>query len=165
MCFTTLIRVNHPAQANMSPSAAAALWEAEIRPWGLKGYTLISPSVCFGRNGLDWFAEFFAICKKKVDGQANCGVDYLNLHMYTNDAQAFIAYIKQAHDKFKMNIWVTEFACVKSGVPCNAAQVKSFLQTTTTWMKAQSWIGAFFYYGSSSSSASFIYFTLRPLFG
>lgn len=49
-----------------------------------------------------------------IDPSNNFQVDFVALHWYGTDAQAFIAYVQDFHTTFGKPIWVTEFACMVS---------------------------------------------------
>lgn len=137
--------VNEPSQSYMSYQQGASLWNAEIRPYGAKGYKLISPAVTSAPSGETWFKGFFSSC----GGNDKCGVDALAIHYYGTKADAFIAYVTKFHTDFGLPIWVTEFACQDfvGGPQASQSQVNAFMGTVTGWMNGQSWIEAYFAFG------------------
>jgi len=140
--------VNEPSQANMDVSSGIALWNAEIRPLGLKGHTLVSPSVTSSDTGVKWLQAFFAQCGD-YDGQSKCGVDYLAVHYYGNTAKGFISYVEKFWKLFNIKIWVTEFACEDFYMnnQCDVGQVWSFMETVTGWMDSTDYVEAYFAFG------------------
>ncbi|KAF9521200.1 glycoside hydrolase family 128 protein [Hydnum rufescens UP504] len=141
--------VNEPSQANMSPAAGVKLWNEDIRPFGLKGYRLVSPAVTSAPSGLQWFQDFFAKCGD-YDGQKHCGVDIMAIHYYGTQVSAFQGYVTKFHDVFGIPIWVTEFACENfsgQGGQCSKDDVWTFMTGVTSWMNATPWIEAYFAFG------------------
>ena len=65
--------MNEPSQANLDVATGIKLWNAEIRPYGLKGFTLVSAAVTSAPSGVKWLQGFFDGCGN-YDGQAKCGV-------------------------------------------------------------------------------------------
>jgi len=88
---------NFKDQANMTPSAAAALWpklEAIAKTYSLK---IVAPAVnycgnCVQENGVTYtdpvkyLDDFFAACP-------NCKVDYIAVHCYMNNVSALQWYV------------------------------------------------------------------------
>jgi hypothetical protein len=58
----------------MTAAQGAKVWNEQIRPYGLKGHTLISPAVTSAPSGITWMDDFFHGCGGAYDGQNNCGV-------------------------------------------------------------------------------------------
>lgn len=111
-----LLAFNEPnfiAQANMTPSAAAAQWprlEAIADQYNLK---IVSPAVnycgqCVTENGITYtdpfkyLDDFFTACP-------DCRVDYIAAHCYMNTVSALQWYIGQ-YKKYHKPLWLTEFA-------------------------------------------------------
>jgi len=132
----------------MDVPSGIALWNKEIRPFGLQGYTLISPAVTSSDTGTTWLQGFFKNCGN-YDGQSNCGVDFLSVHYYGNTAKGMISYIEKFWQLFGIKIWVTEFACEDfvGNNQCSASEVWSFMQTVTSWMDSTSYVDAYFAFG------------------
>jgi len=137
--------VNEPSQANMNVGAGVALWNAEIRPWGNKGYTLVSPSVTNSPSGIAWLNGFFAQC----GGNDNCGVAILAVHFYGTSINNFKAWVTKCYQTFGLPIWVTEFACqsFSGGPQCSRSQVWYFMAEVTAWMDEQPYVYAYFAFG------------------
>ena len=111
-----LLAFNEPnfiAQANMTPSQAAAIWpilEDIADDFDLE---LVGPAVnfcgsCVSENGttynspFDYLDDFFEAC----DG---CRVDHIAIHSYMNNVGALDWYINE-FKRYGKPIWVTEFA-------------------------------------------------------
>jgi hypothetical protein len=105
---------NFTAQANLTPSAAAALWPSIQSIAQQKGLKIVSPAVnycggCVSEGGVTfsdpvaWLDAFFADCK-------NCQVDYIAVHWYACDVLALQNYIYR-FKKYGKPIWLTEFSC------------------------------------------------------
>jgi hypothetical protein len=104
---------NFLAQANMTPSEAAAQWpiiEAIADEYDLK---IVGPAVnycgsCVEENGViyndpfQYLDDFFAACP-------DCRVDYIAVHCYMNTVGALSWYIGE-FKKYGKPIWLTEFA-------------------------------------------------------
>jgi hypothetical protein len=126
---------NFKAQANMTPTQAAAAWpqlQAIADQYDLK---LVSPAVnycgdCVSENGkvyyspFDWLDDFFASC-------AGCRVDFIALHWY-GGGNSMTGYIDDAR-KYGKPIWITEFANWEAGV--TPAGQKSYLAGTTNFLE------------------------------
>ena len=96
-------------QANMTVERAIKLWSS-LETTGLR---LGSPAT--GRRVLSddsWFARFMAEAKAK-----DLRVDFIALHPYTTnpDVDALEDYIISVYEKYKLPIWITEFALVDFG--------------------------------------------------
>jgi hypothetical protein len=143
--------VNEPDQAhqaNLSPSAAAALWKEAIEPLVAKGYTTISPAVSNAQQGIPWLRDF-------VDNAcSDCTIHRIALHFYGTKAQDFISYIEAAHAIFSnMMIWVTEVGCENfvGGSQCSPAQIHDFLTEIVAFMDNTDYIEKYFYFLPSST--------------
>jgi len=126
---------NFKAQANMTPSQAAASWpqlQAIADQYNLK---LVSPAVnycgdCVSENGtvynnpFKWLDDFFTAC-------VGCRVDYIALHWY-GGGNSMSSYINDAR-KYGKPIWITEYANWESGV--TAQGQKSYLAGTTNFLE------------------------------
>ena len=126
---------NFKAQANMTPTQAAAAWPALQAIADQYGLKLVSPAVnycgsCVTENGttynnpFDWLDDFFAACP-------DCRVDYIALHWY-GGGNSMTSYIDDAR-KYGKPIWVTEFANWESGV--TASSQRNYLAGTTNFLE------------------------------
>jgi hypothetical protein len=126
---------NFKAQANMTPSQAAAAWpqlEAIADQYNLK---LVSPAVnycgdCVSENGtvytnpFKWLDDFFTAC-------VGCRVDYIALHWY-GGGNSMTGYVNDAR-KYGKPIWITEYANWEAGV--TAQGQKNYLAGTTNFLE------------------------------
>jgi len=151
-CVIGFNEVNLASQANMSPGAAAGLWNTEVGWLSKQGIELIGPSVTTAPDGLQWMKDFFNACDKGYGPY--CGVSILNLHYYGTDVKDFIAYMTKFHNQFNLPIMVTEFACTDfSGkVQPNPGQVREWMAGVIQWMESTSWIVAYFAFGITDGS-------------
>ncbi|WP_329103599.1 glycosyl hydrolase [Micromonospora sp. NBC_01699] len=106
-----LLGFNEPdmaEQSNMSPEAALDLWPQLVAT----GATLGSPAVAWG--GADaggWLDRFMSGAKAR-----NLRVDFIALHWYggdfntTNAVNQLRQYIQAVYNRYKLPIWLTEFA-------------------------------------------------------
>ena len=126
---------NFKAQANMTPSQAAAAWPALQAIADQYNLKLVSPAVnycgaCVSENGtvytnpFKWLDDFFTAC-------VGCRVDYIALHWY-GGGNSMTGYINDAR-KYGKPIWVTEFANWDNGV--TAQSQKSYLAGTTNFLE------------------------------
>lgn len=104
----------------MSPAAAAQEWKLQMEPFYGKA-KLISPAITNGGTpmGVEWMHEFIGNC-------TSCHIDGIAMHWYDSATNLgyFENYFTDAHNTFKLPIWVTEFA----GYGTEADQ-ESFLKT------------------------------------
>ena len=146
---------NFKAQANMTPSQAAAAWpqlQAIADQYNLK---LVSPAVnycgdCVSENGtvytnpFKWLDDFFTAC-------VGCRVDYIALHWY-GGGNSMTGYIDNAR-KYGKPIWITEFANWDNGV--TAQNQKSYLAGTTNFLERDPDVFRYSWFiGRTSSGAS-----------
>jgi len=126
---------NFKAQANMTPSQAAAAWPRLQAIADLYNLKLVSPAVnycgdCVSENGtvytnpFKWLDDFFTAC-------VGCRVDYIALHWY-GGGNSMTGYIDDAR-KYGKPIWVTEFANWDNGVTVQSQ--KSYLAGTTNFLE------------------------------
>lgn len=108
---------NFGSQADISASAAAALWPEVERVADTLGLSIVSPAVnfcggdCQDTSPFDYLDDFFAAC----DG---CRVDAVAFHIYVgcnppgeNKAEWLINHIETYKARFSQPLWLTEFAC------------------------------------------------------
>ena len=108
---TTILGYNEPnrdKQSNLTPAEAVEGWKKMQAVFGDK--ILVSPSAspcgdkCVYGPPVQWFDEFFRLCN------GTCKVDYLATHCYDCNATSTMAYLETL-SKYKLKIWLTEFAC------------------------------------------------------
>ncbi|CAH1796932.1 unnamed protein product [Owenia fusiformis] len=100
---------NHIAEANILPKDAARMWRDYIQDAVPGDVKLVSPSAApCGKCNMSptkWFDEFFDECGR------DCRVEYLATHIYSCNADQTMAYLEGLWQRYKKEIWVTEFAC------------------------------------------------------
>jgi len=117
-----LLTFNEPnffAQSNMSPLQAAQAWPTITKVAEQRGMLIGSPAAaacgpdlkadCYAASWFPepWFDQFFSNC-------SNCKVDFLTSHIYTCNFTQFTDFLTRLK-KYKLPIWLTEFACPASG--------------------------------------------------
>ncbi|XP_046552120.1 alkali-sensitive linkage protein 1-like [Haliotis rubra] len=103
---------NERHQSHMTPQAAAIHWR-QLESVA-KGKSLISPAPArckvHGNNSnclmetFEWLDEFFKEC-------SGCKVDYVAVHSYTCGADNDLRFLETVHNRYKKQVWLTEFAC------------------------------------------------------
>ena len=105
---------NHKSQSNLSSQEAADAWY--IVEQAADGKAIVSPaaahcgSSCHSTNYTVWFDEFFFFLCGNSD-RPPCRVDYIATHMYYCKAGQTMRKIDELYKKYKLKIWLTEFAC------------------------------------------------------
>ena len=151
-----LLSYNEPdiaSGANLSPQSAASSYKTQLTPFSGRiklGAPTVTSSTASGA-GISWLKQFNAVCA----GQ--CKVDFVPLQWASSSStqsgatqgQAFISYMTSAISQVNgiypgLPIWVTELAAQ----PLTNQQVNAdFLNTVVPWVKGQSTIFRFSYYG------------------
>jgi len=97
---------DHAAQANLSPEQAAASHIELMNPF--QGKALIgAPSITnsgASNQGIAWLQRWWDACGGK------CAVDFVNIHIYGYDTNAFLQHLIKVHNQFQKPVWITEFA-------------------------------------------------------
>lgn len=145
---THILGFNEPdyaTQSNLTPSAAASLWETQIEPLKSQGILLGSPAPTSAPEGKQWLLQWLNAC------QGGCTIDFVALHWYDINSTAFIEYLEDFHDTFQKPIWVTEWACQNFNVAdeqCSLENIVDFMNATqgfmdnTEWVERYAWFGA-----------------------
>lgn len=139
---------NFTAQANMTPSVAAAKWPEVVALAKELGLKIVAPAMNYSPNApyqspTKWFDEFVALVGKDA-------FDYVAIHGYGG-----FGVIKQLatefHDRYGKDVWVTEF-CYWPGESQSTyvspeEQIMSMVQTvdwleTTPWIHRYAWFKA-----------------------
>jgi hypothetical protein len=124
---------NFTAQANMTPTQAAAAWpelEAIANEFNLK---IVGPAVNYApggsgsvtENGVNYtdpwkyYDAFFAAC-------TNCRVDYVAVHSYMNDPSAVVWYVNQFISKYNKPVWLTEFCAWEYKAPMTTSKTEGY---------------------------------------
>jgi len=132
---------NFKAQANMTPSQAAAAWpelEAIADEFNLK---IVAPAVNYGptngsvtegnvtyTNPWEYLDAFFAAAP-------NARVDYIAVHCYMNDPNAMDWFVKEFINKYHKPIWLTEFCAWESNAPLNAGRAEGLPYQRSTMIR------------------------------
>ncbi|GAA6059153.1 hypothetical protein JCM10212_003900 [Sporobolomyces blumeae] len=140
-----LLGFNEPdlsSQANMTVQQAVEAWDKYLEPYHDEGIKLVSPAVTNGGapGGVTWLEGFMDGVEKK-----GYHVDAIALHWYdspTNFAY-FKNYLRDAHSKFGLPIWLTEFG-FSSGSDADKAV---FYEKMVAWMDDQDWIERYAAFG------------------
>lgn len=135
-------------QANLSPSAAAILWKTNILPIPRTRFRWGAPAVTSNQaTGLPWLHQFFGNC-------TGCVFDFLPIHWYGSDVNAFTTYVQLLHTTFNLNIWITEFSCVDftGSNPCTQTLVNNFMNTASIFLDGASYVEKYAWFGCSGVS-------------
>ncbi|KZW03357.1 hypothetical protein EXIGLDRAFT_699224 [Exidia glandulosa HHB12029] len=142
--------VNQPGQSEMSVSEGIRIWRKYLAPLSDQGYTLFSHSTSNAQDGIPWMEDFRDQCDDCWKQTAAVAI-----HYYSNNAQGMIDYLVDAHNRLQKPLIITEFGCVDfsgKNQQCNEGEVEAFIKTTTSFMDKQSWVVAYFYFGSFTAS-------------
>jgi len=142
---TCVLAFNEPdnsGQSNMSPGTAVALWRQYIQPLKSRGLRLGAPAVSSAPSGKTWLSQFLQQC-------SGCTIDFIPIHWYGSDGNAFASYVTDIHNSFGKNIWVTEWACVPyANPPCDQQSVYNFMGQTTLFLDQQSYVERYSWFGA-----------------
>ncbi|KDN43784.1 glycoside hydrolase family 128 protein, partial [Tilletiaria anomala UBC 951] len=136
--------VNQVGQGKMTPAEACDLYRKYIIP--LKdedGWYLIGPSTTSAPDGKKWTKEFKKSCPdvyRKIDADA--------VHYYGTNPDTAIKYIKDWHQTFGKDIWITEIGCMNfdgSGPP-TLGQAYDFLKRTSNFADDADYVKGYAYY-------------------
>jgi len=132
---------NFTAQANMTPTQAAAAWpelEAIADEFGLK---IVAPAVNYApsngsvsENGVQYtdpwkyLDDFFA-------AGPNCRVDYIAVHCYMNDPSAMEWYVNEFIKKYNKPVWLTEFCAWESNTPLTSGRTTGYAYQRSTMIR------------------------------
>jgi len=136
---------DHEGQANIDPYYAAQLWKEHIQPLASQGYRLISPAPTNAQSGTQWLTTFMNACN-------DCSISAVAAHWYGMDPQNFIEHITDYHNRFGLNVWVTEFACQNFGPPelgqCSTDQIWALMKVATEFMDNTPWVEKYCWFGA-----------------
>lgn len=132
---------NFRAQANMTPSQAAAAWpelEAIADEFNLK---IVAPAVNYAPNNgsvtegnvtytnpWEYLDAFFAAAP-------NARVDYIAVHCYMNDPNAMDWFVKEFINKYHKPVWLTEFCAWENSAPLNAGRAEGLPYQRSTMIR------------------------------
>jgi hypothetical protein len=139
---------NNGGQSNMSVSQALKLWP-QLESLGLP---LGSPAADWPTS--QWIYDFLDSCK--VQGKR---VDFICVHMYANcDTSVYLNTLKEVYNKYKLPIWITEFAPAywsatkPSDNPYSAAQVLAFMQSILPKLEALDYVKRYSWFSGDPKS-------------
>ena len=109
------------------------------------GVRLGSPGVSSAPTAKIWLQDFFKECGE------DCTVDFIALHWYGTDPDAFIAHLWDYYFAFNRTIWVTEWAChnfVNGREQCGEDEVYTFMNKTQSFMDETEWVERYAWFGA-----------------
>ncbi|KAI4524165.1 fungal hydrophobin [Schizophyllum commune Loenen D] len=133
---------NEVGQSNMSPEEAVKLWQEHIQPKKDLGYKLVSPATSGNPAGKEWMQKFYDQCQ-------GCTFDAQAVHWYDIDAQNFIDYVNDYHDRFGYPVFVTEFADqnFNGGAQASMDDIWAFKAAVTPFLENTDWVLGYFPFG------------------
>jgi len=141
-----MLFLNEPDLNGVSPSEAARLYKSVFNPLKSLGKRLGGPSVASNDAGTNWQASFVQQC-------SGCNIDFMQVHWYGSDPQAFKNYVSSFYNRFKKPIWVTEIGCATyGGGSCGDAQISRLMREATSWMNQQSYIERYSWFAAMQTS-------------
>lgn len=140
---------NRADQANMSVSQALRLWP-QLESIGLP---LGSPSADWPTR--QWIYDFMDSCKLQ-----NKRVDFICVHMYVGtDDNGFIQTLQNLYNKYKLPIWITEFATADwnattpAANPYTTEQVLAFMQRLLPKLEQLDFVKRYSWFSGDPKSA------------
>ncbi|TRM56147.1 hypothetical protein BD626DRAFT_538740 [Schizophyllum amplum] len=142
--WATVFTLNEPDLNGIGAADAASWYQAHINPLSIKkAFPAVTSSSSDGQ-GLSWLDSFLSSCG------GNCYADYINLHWYGTDFDAFVAHVEEAHSRFSTyDVVITEFALT---APAGAADQVAFYQKAFDWLDQQDYVTLYFPFVASSPS-------------
>ena len=150
---------NFGSQADISASAAAALWPEVERVADTLGLSIASPAVnfcggdCQDTNPFDYLDDFFAACE-------DCRVDAVAFHLYVgcnqtgeNKAQWLINHIETYKTRFSQPLWLTEFACDDAA---SVADQVAFLEDAVEYLESEPRIARYAWFSGRFEGIPFV---------
>ncbi|OQP50874.1 hypothetical protein A4H97_03345 [Niastella yeongjuensis] len=139
---------NNAGQSKMTVSQALQLWP-QLESLGLP---LGSPAADWPTN--PWIYEFLDSCK--AQGKR---VDFICVHIYNSlDTSVYLNTLKEVYNKYKLPIWITEFAPAdwnaqtKADNPYTPAQVLAFMQAILPKLEALDYIKRYAWFSGDPTS-------------
>lgn len=136
-------------QANMTVAEALNLWP-QLESIGLP---LGSPAASWPTR--QWIYDF--LDQAKAQGKR---VDFICVHMYVGtDENAFVQVLQDLYNKYKLPIWITEFAtCANNATtiaenPYSPAVVLGFMQRLLPKLEALPFVERYSWFSASTTSA------------
>ncbi len=136
-------------QSNMSVQDALNLWP-QLETIGLP---LGSPAASWPTR--QWIYDFLDMAK--AQGRR---VDFICVHMYVGtDENAFVQVLQDLYNKYKLPIWITEFATCANNAntiadnPYTPAMVLAFMQRLLPKLEALPFVERYSWFSASTTSA------------
>ncbi|KAJ7073579.1 hypothetical protein C8F01DRAFT_1241873 [Mycena amicta] len=144
---STILAFNEPdisSQANLTPQAAAALYQQYIHPLSAKGFKLATPAVTNGGapTGLTWLDSFLGNC-------TGCAYDYIALHWYGGWIDDFTDFINGAK-KYGKPIYLTEFGLAWDS-DAQASNYEEFLPLALSYLDSEPAVAKYAFFGAFHS--------------
>jgi len=142
---------DQPGQANLGIQDGINSYKAQITKYASQGYRITTPGCTSDDNGFNWLSGFIEGCA------GSCGFSAIQTHYYGTDADAFIAYIQKIHAAWpEFPIIISEYAAETfgHGADLTAEESKAYLHKTQTWLKQQSFVDSYFFFGPLTTAAA-----------
>lgn len=142
---------DQPGQANLGVQDGINSFKSQITPYASQGYRITTPGCTSDDNGFNWLKSFIEGCA----GQ--CGFSAIQTHYYGTDADNFIEYIEKIHSHWPdFPIIISEYAAETFGHGEDLTEQgsKDYLYKTQTWLKAQSYVDSYFFFGPLTTRAA-----------
>jgi hypothetical protein len=122
---------NDVHQCNTSPAAAAAAWKDVMAKF--PAAALVSPATA--GDGTSWYAAFLSNCTA-LYGASGCRLSALATHDYTCDTGTLMAYVEGLYNRFKLPVWLTEWACGDGAAGRPAARHLAYMKAAVPLLDA-----------------------------
>jgi hypothetical protein len=139
---------NNSGQSKMTVPQALKLWP-QLESIGLP---LGSPAADWPTN--KWIYDFLDSCKIQ-----NKRVDFIAVHIYNSlDENIYLNTIKEVYNKYKLPIWITEFAPADWGAktmaenPYSPAQVLAFMKSILPKLEALDYVKRYSWFSGDPKS-------------
>jgi hypothetical protein len=127
----------------ISAGDAANIWQKEMEPVKKLGVQIGAPATVGSGDGIKWLQSFLSQC-------SDCTIDFYPIHWY-GPLDGLTGYINQMRQTFgNKTLWVTEFALPQA----SANDAEAFLNTSTSYLDQQSFVGRYAYFGGYRNDAS-----------
>ncbi|KAJ7877085.1 hypothetical protein B0H14DRAFT_3106460 [Mycena olivaceomarginata] len=155
--ITTVLGMNEPqepSQSNLSPAEGAEMWKEYLEPLRARKIRLGSPAPSGSSNSIPCAEEtvqwIFWLYVRITGKNTSRSLRLPFSDWYNTNATAFKEFIVDFHEKFNLNIWVTEWACQNMSGPddqCTLPEIVDFLRETQTFMDQTDWVERYAWYG------------------
>ena len=97
---------NNAGNCNKPPREIAQAWGQIMHDF--PDSELVTPATA--GNHTEYFDQFFGNCTE-LYGPSGCNVTYMAVHDYSCTPDLVMLYLEQLWEKYKLPLWLTEFAC------------------------------------------------------